>query len=337
MSTSSTVAAQSDGFSFAANTEPMAQARLKALPQSAQNKYERLRRVALRARAFADGIYEETARVRELRGDAQLELGRFDRQHRPDAAFTYVEGPDGTRKRVAAQFPQRDAIVARIDAATAELKRLQDYQAAASTGFNFSDLDAWLVDQPTSARFVDARALPKLAKGDTVALALERNREAQARVANDLTRVRNAPRTVAEAKALMRQQVSALADLGKPNIADLFRGGVVRWPTEQFVARGYGAPNVALAATVPNAAGLVVWANRSAIVAALEAEIARQGNDKDALSAADQAARIAECEATLLRLRREAEALIEQLEGDAAIVRRTCVDPLVLLGIERVR
>src|SRR6185437_10268294 len=99
MSTSSTAAAQAGGFSFAVDTGPAAQARLKALPQSAQKKYEHLRRIALRARALADGLYEATSRASEARGDAQLELGRFDRLHQPEAAFTYEEDQKtGTRK-----------------------------------------------------------------------------------------------------------------------------------------------------------------------------------------------------------------------------------------------
>jgi hypothetical protein len=59
-----------------------------------------------------------------------------------------------------------------------------------------------------------------------------------------------------------------------------------------------------------------VWANRDAIITALDAEIDRLGNEKDALSAGDQALRIAECEHALLSLQREAEAIIERLEGD---------------------
>jgi hypothetical protein len=162
---------------------------------------------------------------------------------------------------------------------------------------------------------------------------MERNCDAQSRVSEELARVRNAPRTTNEAKAFMRQQVAALAQQGKPTVEDLFHGGDVQWPTEQFSAACHGTNPSVLVATVRNASALVAWAARDAIIVALDAEIDRLGNDGDALSAEDQAARIAECELALLNLQREAEALIERLEGDGVMVHRVCADPRVLLGI----
>jgi len=44
--------------------------------------------------------------------------------------------------------------------------------------------------------------------------------------------------------------------------------------------------------------------------------------------------KVTELQARLLRLQRTEEAIIERLETDGMSVRRTCVDPLVLLGIE---
>lgn len=310
-------------------------ARLKTLPRSAQAKYEHLRRIEQRARATADGLYEAVQRARETRDEAVIQLGRFDRVQPP--AFEYRDDPaTGRRTRVAVEFPERAAIADRIEAAKTELNRLQAEQGAVHPGFSLSAIDDWLGTQSRSAKVVDARIPVKLARGETLATRLEGNRETQARMTDELARVRNAPRTVAEAKASMRQQVAALAAEGAPDVWGLFRGGDIRWPSEQLLARAFGGEEVAIATTVNNATALAVWAHRDAIIAALEAAIEHCGNGRDALSAADQTARIAECEAALLQLQREAEAIIERLEGDGVAVRRTCTDPLVLLGIEPV-
>lgn len=310
-------------------------ARLKTLPRSAQAKYEHLRRIEQRARATADGLYEAVQRARETRDEAVIQLGRFDRVQPP--AFEYRDDPaTGRRTRVAVEFPERAAIADRIEAAKTELHRLQAEQASVDPGFSLSTIDDGLRMLPLSAKFVDARVAVKLARGQTPVAALAENAEAQARMTEELARVRNASRTIAEAKALMRQQVATMAAEGAPDVGALFRGGDIRWPTEQLLARAFGEQDVAIATTVKNATALTVWAHRDAIIAALEAEIERCGNDQTALNAADQTAGIAECEAALLRLHREAEAIIERLEGDGVPVRRVCTDPLVLLGIEPV-
>ena len=321
--------------SLPVSTDAVAQARLKALPQPAQLKFEHLRRVEFRTKAMNDGFYEEANRIREVLGNAQRDLGRFDRLHQPEAAFTYEEDKKtGRRTRVPADFPARAAIVARIDAAKAELRRIQDEQAAIRPGFIMDSINDWLIDQSPSKKFVDARVTPKLAKGETLAAAIDRNRDAQSRVSDDLARIRSAPRTGNEAKALMRAQVAAFAELGRPGVETLFHGGgEIRWPTEQFSAACHGAHPSVLVATVRNASALATWAARDAIIAALDAEIDRVANDRDALTADDQAARLAEGERTMLTLQREGEALLEMLERDGLMVHRACADPRVLLGI----
>jgi len=79
---------------------------------------------------------------------------------------------------------------------------------------------------------------------------------------------------------------------------------------------------------------VTVWAHRDAIIAQLEAEIERIGDDATALSVEAQAARIAELRAAILQAQRHEEAIIERLEAEGVQVRRTCSDPVILLGIE---
>lgn len=315
--------------------EIAATALLKRLPASAQRKFERLRQIEVRCRAFADGLLEQIELVREKKADAERQLGRLDRHH--DGEFTYEEDKaTGARRRIPFVYPERAGLLEKIEAAKAELKRLADDRKAAGAGFTTDDLLQWLTSQSPSTKFIEAKPrLSKLNKSETLADALARNREAQARVSAELTSARNARRTIAEAKSAMRAGVARIAEQGRPEVGGYFRGADCGWPTEPFVAGGLGAHEFVVATTVKNGFAFSIWSNREAVIAQLEAEIERTGDDTVALSAEAQATRIAECEAEMLDLQRAAEGIIERLEAEGQFVPRTCSHPLVLLGIER--
>ena len=135
----------------------------------------------------------------------------------------------------------------------------------------------------------------------------------------------------------MRAEV---ADLSKqPDVSGLFHGQPLAWPTAQLVAHGNstgkeGTGTVVTAATVRDSFGLLIWAHADTIIAKLDAEIERIGDDAAALSREDQAARIAEVQAKLLAAQRQQEAIVETLEATGQQVTRTCHIPEVLLGIE---
>ena len=223
-----------------------------------------------------------------------------------------------------------------VETSKAELARLSAEQEAANVGFSTANILDWLASQST--KFV-AAPVPfiKLSKGETLTDLMDRNREAQAAINTELATVQNAGRTITEAKSAMRAQVAGLAEKGRPDVANLFHGGAVVWPTEMFSAGGHGAHQYTVTATVNDALAFAAWANRAAIIAQLDAEIERAGDDTNALSAEAQATRVAELQASLLNLQRHEEAIAERLEGDGIPVRRICVDPVVLLGIEQLR
>ncbi len=308
--------------------------RLRSLPQPAQAKYERMRRATIRAHAIIDGVRIEIERVREQRDAATRDLGIHDRRY--PQGFKYEDTPEG-RRRVPAQDPERDALAAMIETSAAELKRLYAEQQAVVVP-DIAGLTDWLLSQDPGAKFVPAAApLPKLAKSETLAAALERILADQRRVEDELAAVRNAPRTIAEAKARMRDEVARLATRGRPEVHGLFHGEDIGWAKETIQSGGFGAHNIVVAAIVNDAFAFNVWLQHDAVVGALDEEIEARGDDSAALSAQDQAARIAELEGALLLLHRQAEAVIDRLEGDGIAVRRTCTNPLVLLGIERAR
>jgi hypothetical protein len=175
----------------ATHNAPAADAHLKALPASARDKLERLRRIETRSRALIDGMLDELQRVRERRDDAVRALGRFDRDYKPEASFTVQD--DG--KRVPTVFPERVALVERIENCKAELTRLAAEQEAANTGFSTANLLDWLASQ--SAKFITAPvSLLKLTRGESLSDALAHNRVAQVTVQADLAIAQNAPPTI---------------------------------------------------------------------------------------------------------------------------------------------
>src|SRR5690348_13264568 len=101
--------------------------RLAALPAAAREKFDRLRRRELRARALADGLADAIDRVRGTRDQAMRDLAIHDRRW-PMAEFLGKENPEsGEGRRVKstpADFPEREVLVERVGEARAELQRL---------------------------------------------------------------------------------------------------------------------------------------------------------------------------------------------------------------------
>ncbi len=299
--------------------------RLKALPPSARAKFEKLRRAEIKARAAVDGLTAQIERVREARDDAERDLHIFDRHNR-HPQFTYEEDAETkARRRIEVQAPERVALVEAFEAHKAELRRLTE-EMAAIPRTDTAPIAAWLLSQDAKLVAVEV----KLGKNDT----LERNAAEQRHVSDELAAVGNAPRTIAEAKAAMRQEIARLAEKGRPEVGGLFHDQPIEWPTETFQAGGFGAHQYVVAATIKDAFALTIWANHDAIISALDKEIERQGDDTGAISAEDQSARVAALEAQLLTLQREAEAIIDRLEVP---VKRACLLPEVLLGVERAK
>jgi hypothetical protein len=134
-------------------------------------------------------------------------------------------------------------------------------------------------------------------------------------------------------KAAMRAEVAALVEKGKPDVSPLAYDQPIAWPSEQFQAGGNGAHQYVVLTTIKDTFAFCMFVNQEAVLKALDAEIEKSNNDAGALSRDVQATRVAELQASLLQLERQQEAIIERLEGDGIPIRRTCSDPLVLLGI----
>ena len=156
---------------------------MKALPQSAQKKYEHLRRIELRQRALVDGLLDQLERVREQRDHAVRELGAFDRYHRHVLVEMSNDAKPVKPATVSSEPAQRAALADRVEALKTEMARIGEQQSGANPGFSTADMLDFLIRQPADRTFTPARvSFPSLGKGETFCQALVKNRSEQASV-----------------------------------------------------------------------------------------------------------------------------------------------------------
>ena len=109
-------------------------------------------------------------------------------------------------------------------------------------------------------QFVPAHTPNKIGRSEVLAVALERNRDAQAVLQDQLTAIENAPLTAADAKAAMRAEIEAMAASGAPNISPLFAGQPIIWATRQFLAHTHGGDHPhGVSTSIRDASALTVW------------------------------------------------------------------------------
>jgi hypothetical protein len=313
----------------------LASPRLAGLPKEARDRFQHLRALESRAAALRDGLLDQRRHVRTELEDAQRELGRFDREHQPDTAFAYEEdAKTGKRKRVPAVFPERVKLVEQINTLKAEMARLDTEAAETARGYTTDNILSWLNGVPATARFAVVAPRFVVPHGKTLDDVLDANRQEQAVISERIAELENAQNTVAEAMERIRADVNALAERGRPDISEALFGGSVRWPMAQLVTEVHGEHSHVGTATVKDTLGLFVWLNREAVLKRLEAEVEANGDDQTAVPATDRVRLIAEAKAKLRHLQHVAEAVILRLEASGTLVKRTCVDPLVLLGLD---
>lgn len=159
---------------------------------------------------------------------------------------------------------------------------------------------------------------------------IEAARDTVATLKADIHETMSQTITRAQAKLQMRKQLRDVAENGRPDLDLLIaNGGQIAWPrTRTSTFRGVDV--VAL----DDAVALLVWANESAIVKALDKEIDSLLAEDSGLSDADRAARLTTLYADLLKNERMEESLIEAAELlGMDVMRRPDADPRAVLGL----
>lgn len=193
-------------------------------------------------------------------------------------------------------------------------------------------------------RHDDGQPAKKTAIAD-INRAVEDTRKKVANLWADLREFHARPRRSADIKAAARKLVEATAkaplvaqsiDHGDPiewpiaNIAAEVVGGIEldgrKVPISNSGAAAFGGTNDAL--------GILLWAFKDPIVAALDREIDLYADDANALSDEDRAKGEADLSSKILSVEREEEALIRMAEDrEMVIPRRRDADPRAVLGL----
>jgi hypothetical protein len=186
-----------------------------------------------------------------------------------------------------------------------------------------SRLGGWLRELSPNAELIDARPA-KLAtqKGETIAQAVDRIRQAIEAHKAELIRVKLAKPPVAELKERARDYVRGLARLGKPSI-------VAGYDDKFKVTFATGADTPMM-----NVAHMLAWYDEKAFAQRLEAEIDQMPKPTLTLTATERSERWATLQSELSALERSEERLIESAADDGQeIPRRTDADPQAVLCV----
>jgi hypothetical protein len=99
----------------------------------------------------------------------------------------------------------------------------------------------------------------------------------------------------------MREQIEALAMQGAPSVSSLIElDGKIEFQTQRVTSEVHAERRSLAFTEVPDALALVAWMHRDALIAALDREIAVEGDDKAALSHEARQQREAEAMGDLL-------------------------------------
>jgi len=220
---------------------------------------------------------------------------------------------------------------ANLDEEIGEIKEREARLAAKANilGATVSNLEAWLKALPSEAPIRAASARPAaLAKGEVPVLAVDKCRQRIRDLDADLQRIATAPVTSAEAKKLKDAQLDALAARGRPDCRALVsHGEPIGWPT----VRNLG---MKAAESGQDAIGLLAWAFRDRLSAALNAEIDAIADDAAALTAEQRAEQRATALRDKLAAERDEEALLRMaIAAGTTLLRRPEADPRAVLGL----
>ena len=224
-----------------------------------------------------------------------------------------VEDLQAEAARLNAARMRRESVRANTEQILAQLK----YNFLAAEDFSFPHVRAY-AGPPAHPR-----------DGEDLTAAIVRVRAAIVACKTELTRIKQAPPCVDEARASIVAEVNRLANLGKPQLR-VTDGGTI---TIHFLdQQQYAAPGSALAAPSGSASAMLCWLFGDKIIAHATANLDQL---EGGLSAADRKRQTADLEAELFRLETDEESLVQQaLDAGMEAHRRTHASPFALLGLE---
>jgi hypothetical protein len=192
---------------------------------------------------------------------------------------------------------------------------------------------------PGGTELQDHETEVPLAKGEASLLdQIEARRRRVRELKSDLHRVASAPFPSAHARAKIRQEVEALAQIGAPVVSYVIEHDAATstiWPMRRMQSEVIAAERALAFAEVPDTLALFAWLHKEALIAALDREISTESDDAASLSHEDRAVRIAEIQGDVDAVEYAESALVFKAwtEGLACEHRADC-SPCAILGIE---
>jgi hypothetical protein len=179
---------------------------------------------------------------------------------------------------------------------------------------------------------------PKLKDGADLPAAIEDRRRRLRELAADRHRVESAPFLSATAKAKIRGEIEALAELGAPSVGGLIEhnANLIEWPVTQISAKIYNSDPAAVGyVEVFDSRAFLCWLHKDAVLARLDAECDASSDDAAALTDAQREKAIAQISADCMAVERAEAALVwlAQERGMGISHREDC-SPLALLGLQ---
>jgi hypothetical protein len=181
------------------------------------------------------------------------------------------------------------------------------------------------ISWPVHAVRIDARPHD----GETISDAIVRTRREIAAAQHEVRAVRALPPSREELINQLIDEIAGMAAAGKPRF-DLRDGKLrVHWPDVVSLA----PKGTVVSAPSGSSSRLLCWLMGEEVIKRLGHELL--DNLPDGISAEERKTRIAECEASIMRLEHEEESLIEQaLDAGIEVHRRVTASAYAMLSIE---
>jgi len=303
-----------------------------SLPPNAADKLRMLRdRVDDLHRLLPD--FEDRRAAGEARLASEERLRRLT-AHQQQGGFNL--GPDDPRVKAA----QRD-----LKTLTAEAKRLTDNYERKSAAWReasttLSNVESWLSGgKPSGVVLRDhAEETLKLPKDEDVLTFIERQRRRVREARAALHTIESSPFPSAYCKRRMIEQITALAERGRPSVSRLVEhdaaAGVDFADEHRTVSVTLAKEATVVGWMEPDALALVCWLHKDALIARLDEEIISEADDDSALSHQERERRAAEVQSSLLATERiDCAATWLAMSQNLPVEFRPDTNPVALLNV----
>jgi DNA repair exonuclease SbcCD ATPase subunit len=327
------------------------------LPSEAAEKLRRLRRLARQASDHARPASERHRDAREAARRARdayeklskdYERGAFTRTVEEALPYAQRSEPGERARRVVMQRIEPDT--KRLERERRDVERLEREAAdleeelhAASSRFQeiagvVRRCESWLVELPprTQLRMAEVELLT-VRKGETPADCAVRLEQQCRAISQQILDAKAAPSPSGETIERITKEIHALAAAGVPDIFETSESGAIAWPTRRQEVAGFTTTGdrVMVGHSPIDAAAVLCWLHRDAIIEKLSDEIRAHADDASALSRDDRQALITELSGRRLGLERQLEQLYEAEDGAGRVIfRLEGIAPPAVLGVE---